>query len=456
MERSTLRTLIIVIFLFKTCSPLFSAIPGTTSYTSTDDTSTNTDLNTFQTSVLSTLSASTTKEDLELRINQLSTTITPLLTKAPYSLDTLKNALRILDSFTSSLKTIASSLTSSDARVTFINQKLSTLNTQRSTLNTRITKQQELSDNMQTTRNLPVDTSFQNKASQLSRWMYSIQTDTLDQLKFIFINDLGDLLTYAQTKGSAEQSQIRSLIANAMSRFKGFYTAEQQQQSSIFQQLVQLQTKASSPAAAAVTTATQVTATPAVATPIAQAAPTATETKQLSPLQTKIEDVKKRTSLNEKLIVSKELLNMVTESTTRDDRQSVFTLFKEIETGFLQMTKADIETLLSFLKNTLKPNTFMADYEKDIDSLITELAEAREIVGNAGTLLATMKTKIASFSTNASEALEAALYTFKLLEQGKLPPEEQKMEQPQTSTPIAVTPQPVSTPPPSNQKPPQP
>jgi hypothetical protein len=393
----------------------------------------------FQTSVLATLSASASKDDLTLRISQLTTTITPLLTKAPYSLDTLNKGLNVLTSFISSIKTIAVGLPSSDARQSFINQQVSTLNSQLSTLTTRITAQQTIVNNLQTTRNLPVDTSFQNKISQLSRWLNDIKSDTLEQTKLLVVNDLGDLLTYAQTKGTSEQSQIRSLIANTLSKFKGFYTLEQQSLSPIFQQIAQLQTKATAPvapAAGAAPAAAPVAPTPAAAATTPAAATTATT--QLSPIQIKIEDIKKQKLLNEKLIAAKELLGMIKETTFRDERQSIFNLFKEIEAGFLQMTKPDIEALLSFLKDNLKTNTFMADFSTDIDTLITELAGAKDHAGDTGTLLASIKTNIASFSTNASTALEAALYAFKLLEAGKLPPEEQKIEQP-AAPPAAPT-----------------
>jgi hypothetical protein len=410
---------------------LSPAIPGApTPYSSPEDSTANNDLTMFQTSVLATLSASASKDDLTLRISQLTTTITPLLTKAPYLLDTLNKGSNVLTSFISSIKTIAAGLPSSDARQSFINQQANSLNTQLNAITKRITDQQTIANNLQTTRNLPAETSFQNKISQLSRWLNDIKGDTLEQTKLLFVNDLGDLLTYAQTKGASEQTQIRSLIANTLGKFKGFYTLDQQSLSPIFQQLSQLQTKATAPVVPAASAAPAAAAAPTPAAATTAPAPTTIATTQLSQIQIKIEDIKKQKLLNEKLIASKELLGMIKETTFRDERQSIFNLFKDIEAGFLQMTKPDIEALLSFLKDNLKANTFMADFYKDIDNLITELAEAKDHAGDTGTLLASIKTNIASFSTNASTALEAALYAFKLLEAGKLPPEEQKIEQP--------------------------
>ncbi len=441
-------------------------------YSSNEDTTANNDINAFQASVFSALTTGAAQASIATLSDQFSKMITPLLTNVPYSLETLINAQNRLDNFVSALTSLKTNLPSSDARTSTITSKLSTLNSQRSTLNKRITDQQTLSNTMITIRNLSIDTNFRTRIDKLR--VLDINKNTLDALKVTYLNDLNDLLTYAQSKSATEQSEIRSLINSVMDKFKNqiYTTKDQQDQSPIFQQLEQLHAKATQPvsAPAAATPVpgaalvpptmgvtppptpvipAAITAAPALGAPITPVPTTVATavpapTPQLSPLQTKIEDIKKRTLLNEKLSLAKELLNMIKEETTRDDRQSVFNLFKDIESGFLKMTKADIEMLLTFLKDNLKTNSFMTDFVKDIDGLITELAEAKEQSGDAGTLLSSLKTKIASFSTDTSGALDAALYALKLLEQNKLPPEEQKLEQPGVAKPTATTATPSS------------
>lgn len=454
---------IIVTFvtIFIGSAHLFSIIPGAPgvptpgAYTSYEDTTANNDINAFQTSVFSALTTGATKESIATLGDQFSNIITPLLTNVPYSLETLINAQNRIDNFISALTSLKTNLPSSDARASTIGSQISKLNTQRSTLNKRLTDQQTLSNTMITIRNLPIDTNFRTRVDKLRG--LDINKNTLDALKTSYLNDINDLLTYAQSKGTQEQTEIRSLINGVMNKFKSqiYTTKDQQDQSPIFQQLEELQSKASQPAptpatatpvpgaapmgvgstSPATTTATPTAEASTMLTPGTGATATPTPTPQLSPLQTKIEDIKKRTLLNEKLSLAKELLNMIKEETTRDDRQSVFNLFKDIESGFLKMTKTDIEMLLAFLKDNLKTNSFMADFVTNIDGLITELAEAKEQSGDTGMLLSSLKTKIASFSTDTSGALNAALYALKLLEQNKLPPEEQKLEQPGTAKP---------------------
>ncbi len=450
---------------------LFSIIPGLPGasaqpvvYSSNDDTTANNDINAFQTSVFSAITTGATKESIATLSGQFSNIITPLLTNVPYSIETLINAQNRIVNFISALTSLKTNLPSTDARASTITSQISKLTTQRSTLNKRLTDQQALSNTMITIRNLSIDTNFRTRIDKLR--VLDINKNTLDALKVAYLNDLNDLLTYAQSKGTTEQSEIRSLINSVMDKFKNqiYTTKDQQDQSPIFQQLEQLFNKATQPTPVAPTPAT-----PAIGLPItpsfplpagapatlptpgtpAQGAPTASApatftaptppTPQLTPIQTKIEDIKKRTLLSEKLSVAKELLNMLKEETTRDERQNVFNFFKDIESGFLKMPKADIEMLSAFLKDNLKINSFMADFVKDIDGLITELAEAKDLAGDTGTLLSSLKTKIASFSTDTSAALDAALYALKLLEQGKLPPEEQKLEQPETPKSPAST-----------------
>jgi hypothetical protein len=462
MKKSILFILTIITYINSYLLPAIPGAPATTGvYTSNDDTTATNDINAFQTSVFSALTTGATKESIATLSDQFSKIISPLITNVPYSLETLINAQNRLDNFISALNSLKTNLSSSDARVSVITSKLSTLNTQRSTLNKRLTDQQALSNTMITIRNLPIDTNFRTRVDKLRG--FDINKNTIDALKTSYLNDINDLLTYAQSKGTQEQTEIRSLINSVVDKFKNqiYTTKDQQDQSPIFQQLEQLQSKTTQPAPTPAATApapgaspgaptmgvTQTPGTPSTTTaapkpgapitPVATAAPA--PTPQLSPLQTKIEDIKKRTLLNEKLSLAKELLNMIKEETTRDDRQSVFNLFKDIESGFLKMTKADIEILLAFLKDNLKTNSFMTDFVKDIDGLITELAEAKEQAGNSGTLLSSLKTKIASFSTDTSGALDAALYALKLLEQNKLPAEEQKLEQPGAAKPTATT-----------------
>ncbi|MFA5306387.1 MAG: hypothetical protein WC365_02970 [Candidatus Babeliales bacterium] len=458
---------------------LFSIIPGVPGvatsgvYTSYEDTTANNDINTFHASVISAITTGTTQESIAALGDTFSNIITPLLTNVPYSLETLINAQNRIDNFISALTSLRTNMPSSDTRRSTITSQISKLTTQRSTLNKRLTDQQALSNTMITIRNLPIDTNFRTRIDKLRG--LDINKNTLDALKASYLNDINDLLTYALSKGTQEQTEIRSLINGVMSKFKNqiYTTKDQQDQSPLFQQLEQLQANATQAApttttpAAPIAPAISVTSmpiTPIAPTPVvtptigaaptpAPAAPTAitmpAPTPQLSLLQTKIEDIKKRTQLNEKLSLAKELLNMIKGETTRDDRQSVFNLFKDIESGFLKMTKADIETLLTFLKDNLKTNDFMVDFKGDIDGLITELAEAKEQAGDTGTFLNSLKTKIASFSADTSGALDAALYALKLLEQGKLPPEEQKLEQPGSAKPIAPTSTPPATPAPA-------